>query len=121
MCVQDDSVFAEENVEKSFRDDPNLSRTKEYTWIVQVLRMLENGLTRTIDVWDRFEAGDASYYLLPREDTRRIAWEQQLAAIHQDINELRFLRTTFQQKIEMFDSLKHSVSRLLYPSKASRC
>ena len=91
-------------------DDIGLSRTREYTWTTELLRLLHNALTKSIESWERFKTSQLQYFQYEEQKVLRVTWNAHLANIENDLNELQFLRRVLQQKIEIFDNMKNSVS-----------
>ncbi|MCJ1291921.1 hypothetical protein MMC34_003470 [Xylographa carneopallida] len=87
-------------------DDIKINRTREYTSTVELLRLLCNAITKTIESWERSEAGELLYFLVDEQTTLQKKWDGYVADIMKDSNELRSLRTTLRQKIETFDNMK---------------
>lgn len=111
---QEESIFNEPDHDKknSFEDDEHFTRTKNNTKTVQLLRLLNNSLVKTIDSWERFEAGEIQYFRLGHHDSSRTLWNKYLSDIEKDVTELRFLSRSLQQRIDMFDHLRDGVSSL---------
>ena len=105
---QEASIFNANAQSASLIDDEEFSRTREYTWATELLRLLHNSLVKIIESWEEFASGEV-HYLEVNHDTLRRLWESYLAGIHKDMAELRFLRRLLQQRIEMFDNMKNGV------------
>lgn len=99
----------------------DLSRTRKNTEVVQLLRLLNNSLVKTIDSWGRFEAEEIRCFYLEQHDSTRTLWDYFLAEIEKDVTELRFLSMSIQQRIDMFDHLRDGVSSLFTTEPASIC
>ncbi|KAH0563237.1 hypothetical protein GP486_002192 [Trichoglossum hirsutum] len=84
----------------------------DYTWTVHVLRRLSNMLTKTIDAWECFEKSDIYYFDNREANMFKVPWIKYFDGIKRNINELRFLRRTLYQKMELFDSEKNMVGFL---------
>ena len=93
-------------------DDPQLSRTLNYTATVDLLRLQYNALVKVIETWERFEDAELQYFLGIEHETLRYVWDGYIAGIERSANELRSLRTILQQKIETFNNMRHGVSIL---------
>jgi hypothetical protein len=91
------------------KDDVNFSRTHGYISIIELLRILQNALIRTIEAWERFENGEMEYFYSETHSTLKELWDKHFADIENAANELRSLRTILKQKIETFDSLRNGV------------
>ena len=91
-------------------DDPKLNWTRDYTFTLELLRLLHNAIIKIIESWERFEDGELQYFDVEEQGIRRRTWDGYLTDIVKDSNELRSLRTTLRQKIETFDNMKTGVS-----------
>lgn len=94
-------------------DDARFTRTKDYTRTTDLLRLLHNALVITIESWEGFESGEIQFFDVQEHQALRVIWDAYLAAISKEISELRFLRRSLQQKIEMFDNKKSGASTLV--------
>ena len=74
-----------------------------------MLRLLHNALTKTIESWENFEEGEIQYFQVEDKDILRMDWSRYLEGIEKDMAELRLLRTSLHQKIEMFDNKRNGV------------
>ena len=90
-------------------DDINFSLTIEYTRTIELLRLFLNSLVKIVQSWERFELSDLQYFEVHGEDTLEKSWESNLANITKNVNELQSLRTTLQQRIEMFNNMRNGV------------
>ena len=86
------------------------SRTRAYTETIELLRLLHNALVKVIESWESFEGGEIHYFDVREQDTLRKVCESSLASVEKDMTELRFLRRSLQQRIEMFDNMRSGVS-----------
>jgi len=82
----------------------------EYTGTIDLLRLLHNALVKTIEAWEHFKTGEVQYFEMPEYQTLRKTWEAYLAGVNKDMTELRFLRRSLQQRIEMYDNKRGGVS-----------
>lgn len=103
----------------TFGDDESFTRTKDNTQTVQLLRLLNNSLVKTIDSWERFGAGEIRCFHLGHHESSRTRWNGYLAAIEKDVTELQFLSKSLQQRIDMFDHLRDGVSSVCNVELAS--
>lgn len=110
---QEESIFDEGLRTSSLVDDAKLTRTKEYTRTIDLLRLLHNALVKLIEAWQHFEAGEIQYFEMKEHLTLRKTWEAYLAGINKDMAELRFLGLSLHQRIEMFDKKRGGVSYVL--------
>ncbi|MCJ1247183.1 hypothetical protein MMC30_004397 [Trapelia coarctata] len=101
----------------SLIDDPDLTRTHEYTWTVQLLRVLHNSLVKIIESWKRFERGELRYFQTEEPRAFHMLWSKYLAGIEKDLTELRYLRRSLQQMLEMFDNMRDGVSTIFHLHK----
>ena len=109
-CYQEESVFDEAVREASLVDDERLSRTKDYTQTIELLRLLHNSLVKIFESWEAFENGELQYFDARGQEILRSLWDSYLANIEKDMTELRFLRRVLQQRIEMFDTMRNGAS-----------
>ncbi|KAI9811173.1 MAG: hypothetical protein M1827_005624 [Pycnora praestabilis] len=116
LGYHEESIFNEQALAGPFVDDSGFSRTKEYTWTVQVLQLFHDSLERLIQSWDNFQNGESGYFNVKGNDTLQRTWEMYLASTEKDVRELRTLQTSLKQRIEMFDRMRNGVSILLYLS-----
>lgn len=63
-----------------------------------------------VESWESFASGEIQYFEVREQETLRKVWESHLAGIEKDVTELRFLRRSLQQKMEMFDNMRNGVS-----------
>ena len=94
----------------SLVDDPDLTRTKQYTRTIDILRVLHNSLVKIIESWEDFENGEAQYFEVTEFEALRKSWDAYLASIDKNMTKLRFLRRSLQQRIDMFDNKRNGVS-----------
>ena len=85
-------------------------RTKEYTTITDLLRLLHDVLVKITETWESFEKGDVQYFEVEEHQGLRKTWDSNLASINKDVSELRYLRRSLLQRIEMFDNKRSAVS-----------
>jgi hypothetical protein len=90
-------------------EDDDFSSTKEFNWTTQVLWILHDSLTRTIESWESFQSVHRRYFNV-REQVLQTTWETYLIGVDKDVVELKVLRRTLQQRIEMFDNIRRGVS-----------
>ena len=90
-------------------DDAEFTRTRNYTDTVELLRLLHNSLSLTVESLERFHSEEAQYFQA-NHNALRMTWDRYFAVIEKDCNELRFLRTVLQHKIDAFDNKKNGVS-----------
>ncbi|KAI9875145.1 MAG: hypothetical protein M1830_008824 [Pleopsidium flavum] len=105
----EDSIFNERTLADTFVDDNRFTRTKEYSWTVQVLRLFHNSLVKLLESWESFQAGEVQYFRVKDNDDLDKLWRSYLASIEEDITELRFLRRSLQQRIEMFVNMRNGL------------
>ncbi|KAL8723308.1 MAG: hypothetical protein Q9225_000360 [Loekoesia sp. 1 TL-2023] len=107
---QEESIFSEDTSVASLVDDGPFQRTKEYTTITDLLRLLHNALVKFIDSWENFEKGEIQYFEMEDYQALGETWDSNLANINRDVSELRYLRRSLLQRIEMFDIKRSGVS-----------
>ena len=103
-------MFDETRRSASLIDDPQFSLTREYKWTVELIRLLHNSLVKIIESWENFDSTEARCFETTEHSTLRERWDSYLSSIDKDTAELRFFRTSLQQRIEMFDKMKSGVS-----------
>ena len=106
---QEESIFNKSVRQATLIDDAKFSRTRAYTEIIELLRLLYNALVKVIESWESFESGEIRYFDVREQDTLRKVCESSLASVEKDTTELRFLRRSLQQRIEMFDNMRNGV------------
>jgi hypothetical protein len=104
-------VIFHEDKDKSdlLSDDPNFSRSKTYFWAIQVFRLFEETLTKTITTWDDFKKDS----LLKVNDGNIEHWESQVQMIDNAIRSLREKLQRVQKKREEVVSLRDGVCHTL--------
>lgn len=107
---QEASIFNKGILADTFVDDGKFTRTKEYTWTVQFLRLLHHSLVNLLESWHRFQSGEVRYFRVRENDDLDKRCRSHLAKIDKEITELRFLRRSIQQRIEVFDNMRNGVS-----------
>jgi len=117
---QEDSIFNKGILAGTFVDDGKFTRTKEYTWTVQVLRLLHNSLIKLLESWYSFQSGEIRYFRVRENDDLDKRCRSHLARIDKEIAELRSLRRSIQQRIEVFDNMRNGVSYLTAKSLRSQ-
>jgi hypothetical protein len=66
-------------------DDPNFSRSQNYFWAIQIYRLFEETLTKTITTWEDFKNDS-----LDKLNNGRIEhWDEQVQVIDKSIGSLR--------------------------------
>ena len=105
-------MFSESRQKISPIGNPDLTRMREYTWTVELLRVLHNTLVKIIDSWEGFEKGELRYFQTEEPRAFHVLWNKYLAGIEKDLTELRSLRRSLQQMLEMFDNMRDGVSAI---------
>ena len=90
-------MFNRSRQKASLVDDHDLSR--EYTWTVELLRLLYNAIVKIIESWEGSEQGELRYFNTGPQRTPHLLWNAYLATIGKDLTELRFLRRCLQQRL----------------------
>ena len=67
--MQEASIFIGAAERAPLVDDASLNRTREYTWISELLRLLHNALIRFIESWENFEDGELQYFYGEEQQT----------------------------------------------------
>lgn len=65
---------------------------------------------KILESWTAFENGELEYFDDRGQDDLRNLWNDYLANIEKDVNELRSLQRTLQQRTEMFDGMRNGAS-----------
>lgn len=101
------AVIFHEDKDKSdlLSDDPNFSRSKTYFWAIQVFRLFEETLTKTIETWEDFKKDS----LLKVNDGNVEHWESQVQMIDKAIRSLERKLRRVQKKREEVVSLRDGV------------
>ena len=102
--------------EEALQDDRLFTRTRKYTDVTRLLRLLHDGLVRTIESWEEFEVGELGYFENDESAKSRELWRKYLSDVEVDLKELRSFRRILQQRIEFFDSMRNGV-RLSSPAR----
>ena len=107
---QEESIFNTSAQQDKLIDDVEFSRTRAYTMTIDLLRLLHNALVKVVESWESFESGEIRYFDVREQDSLQKVCESSLASVEKDMTELRFLRRSLQQRIEMFDNMRNGVS-----------
>lgn len=93
---------------ETFFDDNEFSGTKRYTWAVSLLRRFHDLLLKTIESWDLFASTELQFFEV---DSRVLSnlWGGYFSSITRDVNELRFMQRSLDQRIQTFDRIKDGV------------
>lgn len=67
---------------------------------------------KILESWTAFENGELEYFDDRGQEDLRNLWSTSLANIEKDVNELRSLQRTLQQRIEMFDGMRNGASTI---------
>lgn len=78
--------------------------------------MFHNSLVNLLESWASFQAGEIHYFQVRDNDSLAELWVSYHASIEEDIKELRFLRRSIRQRIEMFDNMRNGVSSMPMPA-----
>jgi len=110
-------VIFHEDEDKSdlLSDDPNFSRSKTYFWAIQVFRLFEEKLAKTITTWDDFKKD--SLLKINDGNVDKEHWEEQVQLIDKAIRSLHDKLQRVQKKREEVVSLRDGVRHTL----ALRC
>ena len=91
-------------------DDAELSRTQEYGKNLEILRLLQNSLTKILQSWDAFARGEIQYLEPTGPESLRERCEASVASVEKDMAELQFRNLILRQRIELFDGMRNGVS-----------
>lgn len=91
-------------------DDPNLERTKEYTWVLAILRRLRNLLAKLVATWNAFEMNHSIYFDLDKSGILYDNFRQRFYHIQGRMAELQALHMVMEQRIETLEKLSSTVS-----------
>jgi len=81
------------------------------TLTVSTLRRFRNTLTKTIDAWDSFERNEILIFNPIGWEALQPRWNGLLAGTRKSVDELRTFRVLLEQKLELFNNMKDSVSQ----------
>ena len=87
-----------------------MSRTKEYGKNIEILHLLHNAITKTLQSWDAFARGEVQYLEPNGPESLRESYEASLASVEKNMTELRFRKLTLRQRIDLFDGMRNGVS-----------
>lgn len=91
-------------------DDPNLDRTKEYTWVLGILRRLRNSLATLVATWNAFDMNHSIYFDLDTPGNLYDHFRQHFYEVHGYMAELRALYMVIEQRIEILEKMSSVVS-----------
>lgn len=86
-------------------DDPNLERTKEYTWVLGILRRLRNLLAKLVTTWNAFEMNHSIYFDLYKSGVLYDNFRERFYHIQGRIAELQALHMILEQRIETMEKM----------------
>lgn len=73
-----------------------------------MLRRFYDLLLKTIESWDLFASTEV-YFFEVDSDVLRNLWGDYFSSITRDVNELRFMQRSLEQRIQTFDRMKDGV------------
>ncbi|KAL4790465.1 hypothetical protein BDV19DRAFT_333867 [Aspergillus venezuelensis] len=86
-------------------DDPSLTKTKEYTWMLNTLRRLRNLLSRVIATLISFDANNGVYFDLESEGPLYDRFRDCFDQLRQSTAALANARMVLEQRIEALEKL----------------
>ncbi|KAL4969433.1 uncharacterized protein BDV14DRAFT_165932 [Aspergillus stella-maris] len=86
-------------------DDPSLTKTKEYTWLLNTLRRLRNLLSRVIATLISFDANNGVYFDLESEGLLYNRFRDHFDQVRQSAATLAAARMILEQRIEALEKL----------------
>ncbi|KAE8379714.1 hypothetical protein BDV26DRAFT_303422 [Aspergillus bertholletiae] len=95
----------EESLAQFLEDEPSLSKTKEYTWILSTLRRLRNSLARLLATWAAFDMNNSVYFNLDADGALYDKFRECFHHIRQSTAELATLQMVLEQRIEMLEKM----------------
>lgn len=98
--------------EISVKDAKYLFMTKKYTQIINLLKLFIDSLTRLIENWGSFRAGQLSIFLNVPTNQNVDAWYSDIIKIQKQVKKLHLIRTCFIQKLDKFKALLGGVSAI---------
>ena len=90
--------------------DEDLSHTKKLTLTVSTIRRFRNALDKTIGAWDNFERNEILIFNPVGWEALQPRWNGFLTMTRKEIDELRAYHALLDQKLELFNNMKDSVS-----------
>ena|SRR6266513_1651792 len=100
--------------------DEDLSHTKKLTLTVSTIRRFRNALAKTIEAWDRFAHNEILVFNPIGWEALQPHWDSLLTMTRKEIDELRTLHSLLEQKLELFNNMKDSVSLSDYFVRVSK-
>ncbi|KAI4176762.1 MAG: hypothetical protein LQ343_000855 [Gyalolechia ehrenbergii] len=107
--LQEESIFNEDAKAASLGDDVTIQRTKESTTITDLLRLLHDALVKIIGSWEDLEKSEVQYFEVEEYQAPPKAWDSNLASVNKDVSELRYVKRSLLQQIEMFANKRSGV------------
>ncbi|PIG87092.1 hypothetical protein AARAC_004323 [Aspergillus arachidicola] len=95
----------EDSLDQFLEDEPSLSKTKEYTWILCTLRRLRNSLARLIATWTAFDVNNSVYFNLETDGALYDKFRECFHQVRQSTAELATLQMILEQRIEMLEKM----------------
>ncbi|EDP51441.1 hypothetical protein V8F44DRAFT_654859 [Aspergillus fumigatus] len=100
----------QENLNTFLEHDPTLKKTKEYTWILCILRRLRNGLAQAIAALIAFDNNNTVYFDLDADGHLQDKFRECFSHVRQHTAELEALRMILEQRIEIMEKMSGVVS-----------
>ncbi|KAH3344775.1 hypothetical protein KXW81_005119 [Aspergillus fumigatus] len=95
----------QENLNTFLEHDPTLKKTKEYTWILCILRRLRNGLAQAIAAPIAFDNNNTVYFDLDADGHLQDKFRECFSHVRQHTAELEALRMILEQRIEIMEKM----------------
>ncbi|KAH1326929.1 hypothetical protein KXW55_000400, partial [Aspergillus fumigatus] len=95
----------QENLNTFLEHDPTLKKTKEYTWILCILRRLRNGLAQAIAALIAFDNNNTVYFDLDADGHLQDKFRECFSHVRQHTAELEALRMILEQRIEIMEKM----------------
>lgn len=87
-----------------------MKKTKEYTWILCILRRLRNGLAQAIAALIAFDNNNTVYFDLDADGHLQDKFRECFSHVRQHTAELEALRMILEQRIEIMEKMSGVVS-----------
>ncbi|KAF7158588.1 hypothetical protein CNMCM5623_003648 [Aspergillus felis] len=95
----------QENLNTFLENDPTLKKTKDYTWILCILRRLRNGLARVIAALIAFDNNNTVYFDLDADGPLQGKFRECFSQVRQHTAELEALRMILEQRMEIMEKM----------------
>ena len=89
-----------------------MKRTKEYTWVLCILRRLRNSLAKLISTWDAFDLNHSVYFDLDADGNLQDHFREHFSFIRKSTAELGALHMILDHRIETLEKMSSLVTAL---------